>query len=80
MTKEIRYQDKPWLSSYEKNVPENMEFEVAFLPDFLERSAKQFPDNMALLFQGYKVTYSELKNMVDCFATVLAGFGIKKGD
>ena len=80
MTPEIKYQDKPWLSSYEKNVAGNLEFEEAFLPDFLERSAEKFPDNMALLFQGYKVTYRELKNMVDCFATALADFGIKKGD
>jgi len=80
MTQEIKYQDKPWLSSYEKNVAGNLEFEEAFLPDFLERSAEKFPDNMALLFQGYKVTYRELKNMVDCFATALADFGIKKGD
>ena len=80
MTKEIRYQDKPWLASYEKGVPEHLDFEEIFLSDFLERSAEQFPNNMALLFQGYKVTYRELKNMVDCFATVLADFGIKKGD
>ncbi len=80
MTEEIRYQDKPWLASYEKGVSEHVDFEEAFLPDFLERSAEKFPDNMALSFQGYKVTYRELKNMVDCFATVLADFGIKKGD
>lgn len=80
MTEEIRYQDKPWLASYEKGVPEHLDFEEVYLTDFLENSAAQFPDNMALLFQGYKVTYRELKNMVDCFATALAGFGIKKGD
>jgi len=80
MTEEIRYQDKPWLTSYEKGVPEHLDFEEVYLTDFLEKSAAQFPDNMALLFQGYKVTYRELKNMVDCFATALAGFGIKKGD
>ena len=80
MTEEIRYQDKPWLASYEKGTPEHVDFEETFLPDFLERSTTKFPDNMALLFQGYKVTYRELKNMVDCFATVLTDFGIKKGD
>ena len=80
MTDEIRYQDKPWLASYEKGVPEHIDFEEVYLTDFLENSAAQFPDNMALLFQGYKVTYRELKNMVDCFATVLTDFGIKKGD
>jgi len=80
MTDEIRYQDKPWLASYGKGVPEHLDFEEVYLTDFLEKSAARFPDNMALLFQGYKVTYRELKNMVDCFANVLAGFGIKKGD
>jgi long-chain acyl-CoA synthetase len=35
---------------------------------------------MALLFQGYKVTFQQLKEMVDRFATALDGFGVKKGD
>jgi long-chain acyl-CoA synthetase len=35
---------------------------------------------MALNFQGYNVSYTELKEMVDRFATCLTDFGIKKGD
>jgi acyl-CoA synthetase (AMP-forming)/AMP-acid ligase II len=72
--------ERPWLKSYEEGVPESVEFEEICLPDILDRSAQMFPDNMALLFQGYQVTYAELKEMVDRFATILAGFGIKKGD
>ncbi len=80
MAQEIKYQDKPWLAHYEKGVPESVEFEEKCVPEFLERSASKFPDNMALLFQGYKVTYRELKDMVDRFATCLHDFCIRKGD
>lgn len=80
MTKEIRYQDKPWLASYEKGTPEKIEYEEKCLPEYLERTVSEFPDKMALLFQGYKITYRELNDMVNRFATCLNDFGIKKGD
>ncbi|MGD8367380.1 MAG: long-chain fatty acid--CoA ligase [Desulfobacterales bacterium] len=77
---EVQYSDKPWLASYEQGVPEHVEYEQTCLPTFLERSVQQFPDKMALSFQGYTVTYRQLKEMVDRFAAALAGFGVKKGD
>ncbi len=80
MTEELKYQDKPWLSNYEKDVPDNVDFEETCLPVFLDRAADEFPDNMALSFQGYSITYRELKKMVDRFAACLNDFGIKKGD
>ncbi len=78
--KESRYQDKPWLLYYEKDVPEKLDYEEICLPGFLERSASEFPNNMALLFQGYKITYHRLNDMVNCFAACLNDFGVKKGD
>ncbi len=80
MTTEIKYADSPWTAHYEEGVQTHLEYEETCLPEFLERSARDFPDNMALLFQGYRVTYRQLKEMVDRFAAVLVGFGIKKGD
>ncbi|OEU67666.1 MAG: long-chain fatty acid--CoA ligase [Desulfobacterales bacterium PC51MH44] len=80
MTSEIRYQDKPWLSSYEKGVTEKIEYEEICLPAILERTANKFPDKMALLFQGYKITYRELNDMVNRFVAGLHAFGINKGD
>ena len=80
MTTSNAYQDKPWLAHYDKGVPETVTYEETCLPEFLDRSAQRFPDTMALLFQGYNVTYRELKEMVDRFATCLADFGIQKGD
>ncbi len=74
------YASKPWLKSYDKGVPEKIQYEEICMPDILDRSAAKYPDRMALNFQGYTLTYKELKDMVDRFATYLAGAGIKKGD
>ena len=80
MTESISYQDKPWLKHYEKGVPETVRFEETCIPAFLERSAREFPEHTALLFQGFKVTFRELNDMVNRFSACLSGFGIRKGD
>ncbi|RLB80668.1 MAG: long-chain fatty acid--CoA ligase [Deltaproteobacteria bacterium] len=80
MTKQITYEEKPWITSYEAGVPEKIEYEEICLPEILERSARRFPNKMALLFQGYKITFRELNDMVNRFAASLHGFDIDKGD
>jgi len=80
MAGESIYQSKPWLKSYEKGVPEAIRYEEICLPDILNRTAKQFPDKSALIFQGYTLTFRQLKDMVDRFATCLTDFGVKQGD
>jgi len=77
---ETRYMEKPWLKFYEKGVPEFVTYEEVCLPDFLERTAAEFTDKPALIFQGTTVSFGQLKQMVDCFTSCLADFGIKKGD
>lgn len=74
------YADKPWLSFYEKGVPEYVDYEDVCLPALLERSVSDYPDNTALLFQGYQVSYRSLGDMVNRFASYLAGIGVQKGD
>jgi long-chain acyl-CoA synthetase len=80
MANAIGYSDKPWLSHYENGAPQQVEFEKTCMPEFLEKTVSRFPENTALIFQGYKVTYRELKQMIDTFATCLTEFGMKKGD
>jgi long-chain acyl-CoA synthetase len=74
------YLAKPWLASYEAGVPEKVEYENICLPDFLKRSAEAFPNKMALIFQGYPVSFAKLNDMVGRFAACLTDFGVKKGD
>jgi long-chain acyl-CoA synthetase len=80
MTKISMQQQKPWQKFYDPGVPLNIEYEDRCLPDYLDRSASRFPEQMALLFQGYRVTFLELKEMVERFVTALQKFGIQKGD
>jgi len=80
VTTSVSYMDKPWLKHYENGIPETIQFEETCLPTFLERSAKEFPDHTALLFQGFKVSFRELNDMVNRFSACLSGFGIQKGD
>src|SRR5271157_597090 len=76
----MNYSERPWLQSYTVGVPPKITFEELCIPDFLERAAREFPKNMALSFMGYTLTYLQLKDTVDRFATCLTDFGIKKGD
>jgi len=80
MANAIKYEDKIWLKSYEEGVPEFVDYEEICMPDILDRSARDFPEIDALIFQGYKITYKGLKEMVDRFATCLTAFGVEKGD
>jgi len=76
----VTYQQKPWLQHYDSDVPPEIAFETVCLPEMLDRTAARIPDKMALLFQGYQVSYRQFKEMVDRFAACLRGFGIQKGD
>jgi long-chain acyl-CoA synthetase len=80
VTSESAGRNKPWLASYEKGVPEFVEYEDICLPAFLERSAERFPDRSALNFQGYRIAFRQLKEMVDRFASALSAFGVNRGD
>jgi long-chain acyl-CoA synthetase len=76
----VTYENRPWLQHYHPDVPAKLTYESLCLPDYLTRSAQRFPDKMALNFQGYRVTFSQLQDMVRRFATCLHAFGIRKGD
>ena len=80
MAGESIYQSKPWLKSYEKGVPEAIRYEEICMPDILDRTAKQFPEKTALIFQGFTLSFRQLKDMVDRFAACLTAFGVKQGD
>ncbi|MCX5862071.1 MAG: long-chain fatty acid--CoA ligase [Desulfomonile sp.] len=72
--------EKIWLKSYSKSVPAEIEFDKITLPDALTRTAKRFPDNPALLFQGTTVSFKKLDDMVSRFAAGLTALGVKPGD
>ncbi|MCX5874229.1 MAG: long-chain fatty acid--CoA ligase [Deltaproteobacteria bacterium] len=72
--------DKIWLKSYSSSVPAQIDIEKINPPDALSRTANRFPDNAALIFQGAKITFKQLDDMVSRFASALVDLGVKPGD
>ncbi len=80
MAESVSYQDKPWLQHYQDGVPEHVTYQEICLPQFLDDVSKRFAKSMALNFQGYEITFSQLQDMVNLFAGCLYRFGVRKGD
>lgn len=80
MAEDTTYHRKPWLAAYGPDVHPACTYESTCIPAYLTRSAQAYPDQMALMFQGYALNYRDLSDMVDRFAAVLHDFGVRKGD
>lgn len=48
--------------------------------EMLWESAQRFPEKMAVIYQGQKISFRELDGLVNSFANALANLGVKKGD
>ena len=67
-----------WHRSYDRGVPPDIEFEEIPLPRVLERTARAHGDAPAVIFLNCRLTYRQLKEEVDRFATALAGLGVTR--
>ena len=72
--------ERSWHRSYAAGVPREMAFEKITMPELLTRTAQRFPNHTALIFMGKKIGYRELEALVNRFAGVLTGLGVKAGD
>jgi len=72
--------EKPWLKSYEPQVPATLTYPDRPLPGNLAETARKYPDATATIFMDAKLTYAQLDALVDRFAAALQGLGVKKGD
>jgi long-chain acyl-CoA synthetase len=73
--------DKPWLKLYDEGVPHTLHpYPEHPLYEFLEKSARDYPDRPAVIFRNNPLTYRQLNNLTDRLAAALAGVGVKKGD
>jgi long-chain acyl-CoA synthetase len=72
--------EKPWLTSYEPHVPENLDYPQITMPVALEKTAHKYPDLTALIFKDAKISFRDYNAAVDRFAAALQGLGVKKGD
>jgi len=71
---------RPWLDHYDYWVPAHTNYPRRPLYEILRRAAAEGRDLPATTFQGADLTFGDLKDHADRFATALARRGIVKGD
>ncbi len=72
--------ERPWLKSYDPEVPPTLDYEKIPLFKFLDRAAHKWPHRTAIVFKNWKCTYSSLKAQSEIFAANLKASGVRKGD
>jgi len=72
--------ERVWHKQYDQGVPNEVEVPELRLHDFLEQSAKDYPDRPCSLFKGAVITYREMSQLTDRLAAGLVARGVSKGD
>ncbi len=72
--------EKIWLDNYPTGVPREVDLPDISIGQMLEKTAAEYPDNVALIFINNKITYAQLDEMANRFANVLKKLGVEKGD
>jgi len=68
------------LKFYLDGVPSDIEIPEESVVDNFNRVTEKWKGKTAIVFYGRKISYGELRDHVDRFATALCDLGIKKGD
>src|SRR5919112_5908088 len=74
------YESKPWLDRYADYVPKELPLPEKSMADFFEESVERNPDRDAVRYFDETISYGELNDLADRFATLLASRGVNKGD
>ncbi|MGD0203517.1 MAG: long-chain fatty acid--CoA ligase [Candidatus Bathyarchaeia archaeon] len=67
---------KPWTAE----APKNIKYPRLPLQNILHKSAKNFPQKVALVYEGREITYLQLESFSNQFANALASLSVEKGD
>ncbi len=77
---EPEIEPRPWHKNYPPNVPKTLTYPEVPLHQLLENSAQNYPNQPAIHYLGETLTYQELSEYTDHFATALTKLGVKQGD
>jgi len=72
------YASRPWIDHYDYWVPAHMNYPRRPLHEILRITTAEVPDRPATAYLGAHMTFAEIKDQADRFATALARFGIRK--
>jgi long-chain acyl-CoA synthetase len=74
--------EKIWMKNWPSGVPTALQYVQGERPIFayLSRYAQVHPEKVAIHYYGCEITYGQLDDMTDRFASFLAKSGVRKGD
>ncbi len=70
----------PWLNNYDDGVPTTVQPYDQPIFAMLDAAASQYPSRPAIIFQNTKISYAELKDRAEIFASSLRLMGVNHGD
>ncbi len=71
---------KPWTKQYANYVPNVLPLPTQTMADILEETARAVPDAPAIHYFDATISYRELDELATRFSTLLASWGIDRGD
>jgi long-chain acyl-CoA synthetase len=71
---------KPWLAQYEPGVPPTIEYPAVPLHGLLEQTAECYPQRVATIFFGARLSYRALNTAANRMAHALLTLGLQQGD
>ncbi len=74
------YESKPWLGRYADHVPKELPLPEKSMVGLFEESVERVPDHDAVRYFDESISYGELNDLADRFASLLAARGVEKGD
>ncbi|MFP4317170.1 MAG: long-chain-fatty-acid--CoA ligase [Desulfovibrionales bacterium] len=72
--------ERPWLLNYDSSVPPTLNYDRIPLYGFLDRAAEEFPKRTAVVFNNYKISYAQLKELSERVAANFQKAGLRRGD
>ncbi|MCZ6760134.1 MAG: long-chain fatty acid--CoA ligase [Gemmatimonadetes bacterium] len=72
-------EERRWHRFYEEGVATSIDYDELTISDIFTLSAKKFASRPALTYSNRTLTYSQLENEVDRFATALSRMGVTRG-
>ena len=71
---------KLWHKSYASDVPVEINLEKITMAEVLTRTANKYPERVAFIYMGKKITFRQLEKLVNRFTRALIDMGVKQGD
>ncbi len=80
MSKRDYYLSKPWLRYYDEETPPIVDVPEKSLAQLFDDATTKYANQPAMIFYGNKISFKQLRDRVDRFATALSHLGVVKGD